>query len=238
MSIRVMSRAWDHSAHCGSELLMLLAIADFADDEGRAYPAVPTLAAKCRMSARNANMLLTKLRESGELEIRIGAGPRGTNMYRIRLTAPLKPASSLTPEAHFTPEAAFTLKPASPTPEAGFPIPLKPASDEPSLNHQEPKKKRERLSPPVAASSLLIDVEPDLFADWEQVRKAKRVGPVTETVVKLLRSEAAKAGKTVQQALETCCMRGWASFNAEWAGASSTAKPAVLAADDVFTGKS
>jgi hypothetical protein len=95
------------------------------------------------MSPRNANLLLAKLRESGELDVSVGTGPRGTNSYRIRLPAvplksasPLKPASP--PEAACTPEVAFTLKPASPTPEAGFPNPLKPASDEPSLNHQEP----------------------------------------------------------------------------------------------------
>lgn len=159
MSVRIMSRVWDYSAHDGTELLMLLAIADFADDEGRAYPAVGTLATKCRMSPRNANLLLAKLRESGELEVSIGTGPRGTNSYRIRQPAaplkspsPLKPAS--TPEALFTPEAPFTLKPSTPPPEAGFPKPLKPASDKPSMNHQEPsstsaRRTRRTGTPPV-----------------------------------------------------------------------------------------
>lgn len=50
MSIRTMARVWDQSQHSGSELLMLLALADFADDDGNSYPAVPTLAAKCRMT--------------------------------------------------------------------------------------------------------------------------------------------------------------------------------------------
>ena len=49
-----MARVWDKSRHAGSELLMLLAIADFADDDGKAYPAVSTLATKCRMTGRNA----------------------------------------------------------------------------------------------------------------------------------------------------------------------------------------
>lgn len=132
-----MSRVWDLSAHGGTELLMLLAIADFADDDGRAYPAVGTLAIKCRMSPRNANLLLAKLRDSGELEVSVGAGPRGTNSYRIKLpVAPLKCASPLKPAS--ASEGAFTLKAASSTPEAGFPKPLKPASDKPSLNRQEP----------------------------------------------------------------------------------------------------
>jgi len=49
MSVRSIGRVWDHSAASGSFLLMLLAIADFADDDGNAYPSVPTLARKCRM---------------------------------------------------------------------------------------------------------------------------------------------------------------------------------------------
>jgi hypothetical protein len=130
MSVRTMAKVWERSRHAGSELLMLLAIADFADDDGKAYPAVTTLADKCRMTSRNANLILASLRRSGELVVRQNEGPKGTNLYQI-VHAP-------TPEAGFTPEERFTLKPASPTPEAGFLKPLKPASDEPSVNHQEP----------------------------------------------------------------------------------------------------
>lgn len=129
MSVRTMARVWDHSQHSGSGLLMLLAIADFADDDGRAYPAVATLATKCRMTSRNVNLILAELRKSGELEVMQNAGPRGTNMYVIR-TATLKNSSPLN---HSSP-----LKESSSTPEALFPSPLKSASDEPSVNHQEP----------------------------------------------------------------------------------------------------
>ena len=48
MSVRMIAAVWDRSAHAGNALLMLLAIADFADDEGRAFPSVSTLAKKCR----------------------------------------------------------------------------------------------------------------------------------------------------------------------------------------------
>ena len=238
MSIRVMSRAWDHSAHCGSELLMLLAIADFADDEGHAYPAVPTLATKCRMSARNANMLLAKLRESGELEIRIGAGPRGTNMYRIRLTAPLKPASSLASEAHFTPEAAFTLKPASPTPEAGFPIPLKPASDESSLNRHEPEEGRAKRSPTASRGSRLSQ-DWSLPDEWRTFALKERpdLDPV-KTAERFKDFWIAKAGKEAVKLEWFATWRNWVRSERPPAGASSKDKPAVLAADDVFTGQS
>lgn len=37
MSVRKMAEVWEHSHHAGTHLLMLLAVADFADDDGRAY---------------------------------------------------------------------------------------------------------------------------------------------------------------------------------------------------------
>ena len=36
MSVRTMAKVWESSRHAGSDLLMLLAIADFADDDGNA----------------------------------------------------------------------------------------------------------------------------------------------------------------------------------------------------------
>jgi hypothetical protein len=87
MSVRSMARVWEGSKHSGTELLMLLAIADFADDAGRAYPSISTLAAKCRTKPRYAMVLLEALTASGELEVRKNAGPIGrggrTNLYRI-----------------------------------------------------------------------------------------------------------------------------------------------------------
>lgn len=107
MSVRCSKRVWDESKHSGTELLMLLAIADFADDDGNAYPSVTTLAKKCRTTARHANRLLVALRDSGELEIRLHEGPRGANRYRIAFEG-MTPTSPLT---HTSP-----LTPASPTP--------------------------------------------------------------------------------------------------------------------------
>lgn len=88
MSVRVMHEVWDRSQQSGSALLMLLAIADNANDECEAWPAVSTLAKKCRMTERNARMLLRQLVEAGELEIQEGAGAQtrygNTNLYIIR----------------------------------------------------------------------------------------------------------------------------------------------------------
>lgn len=89
MSISVMSEVWNKSQHSGSELLMLLAIADFSDDHGKAYPSVNTLSNKCRMSRRNAQYVINILKCSGELTVSINKGPppKFPNLYRINLNA-------------------------------------------------------------------------------------------------------------------------------------------------------
>lgn len=60
------------------------------------------------------------------------------------------------------------------------------------------------------------DVSNDIFQDYLKIRKAKK-SPWTPTAQKLMRSEADKAGISLQEAMEICCARGWVGFKAEWA---------------------
>lgn len=70
MSVRCMARVWENSAHKGSNLLLLLAVADYAHDDGtNAFPRIETLATKTRLSERSVTRLLGKLVKSGELRI-------------------------------------------------------------------------------------------------------------------------------------------------------------------------
>lgn len=78
-----MSRVWDESPRKGSALLLLLAIADFANEHGEAWPSVDTLANKCRMSRRNVQTLASELAKDGDITIDENAGPRGCNIYRL-----------------------------------------------------------------------------------------------------------------------------------------------------------
>jgi hypothetical protein len=85
MSIKIMTKVWAESEQKGSALLLLLAIADHADDNGRAYPSVDALAEKIRMTPRNTQFLLRKIEQSGELIVEPNAGPRGCNVYTISI---------------------------------------------------------------------------------------------------------------------------------------------------------
>lgn len=79
-----MSQVWEHSKASGSALLVLLAVSDFANDSGVAFPAVETLATKARMSERNCRYALDSLVATGELAIERNAGPRGCNLFRVQ----------------------------------------------------------------------------------------------------------------------------------------------------------
>ena len=84
MSIRVLTRVWANSKASGGDLLVLLAIADHANDSGEAWPSVPVLAQRSRLSDRQTRRVLGRLEESGELKrIRSNGGRNRSNRYQI-----------------------------------------------------------------------------------------------------------------------------------------------------------
>lgn len=90
MSIRVMTDVWAYADCSGSELLVLLALADFSDDNGRnIYPSMQTLATKARLSVKQARRVVQNLVKLNLIEIvEVGGWDRGrnrSNAYRIIL---------------------------------------------------------------------------------------------------------------------------------------------------------
>ena len=236
MSIPFSNAVWAQSKMSGGELLMLLALADMADEHGTAWPAVATLAKRCRVSSRQANRSLAKLQSAGELEARRNEGRYGTNIYRILLQPGMTPASSLpiaaaltppssppdtnvtpgaciSPDAHVSPDLQVTLTPMSVTPDTAVTRPLTPVSPKSSVNHQEPESKKVRERATAAAKPDVVDQQ--VWNDWLALRKAKRA-PVTDTVLKEAHSEAAKAGLTLESFLRVWCARGSQGLQADW----------------------
>lgn len=134
MSIKVITHVWEQSKQKGSALLMMLAIADNANDEGEAWPSLKTLAHKTRMSKRNAQMVIKKLEESGELAVkerREKDSDNETNLFTINVPWRTKPAKSQRQGVKSTSpgsEADYI-----PGGEAHFMPGVKPTSPKPSL---------------------------------------------------------------------------------------------------------
>ena len=81
MSVRLMANVWD-AALPPHLKLVLLAVADHANDEGWAYPGQRSLAAKCGMAERTVRGHLATLAEQGWLQVQ-RRGRTTTNLYRV-----------------------------------------------------------------------------------------------------------------------------------------------------------
>lgn len=65
MSLRLMSRVWSSAPYAGDQLLILLAMADFANDEGFFFASKATLAKKCRCTPEYVRLTLKKFIDDG-----------------------------------------------------------------------------------------------------------------------------------------------------------------------------
>lgn len=81
MSVHVTSWCWKSSAASGSTLLVALALADQADDDGLCWPSVKYLATKTRMSERAVQDRVRALVDAGEVTRLPRAGR--SNHYRF-----------------------------------------------------------------------------------------------------------------------------------------------------------
>jgi len=95
VSIKVSSLVWEHAPVGGSDLLVLLALADFANDEGtNAWPSHATLARKARLSEERIRHVLRSLQKRGLILVDVQAGGPATlrrdrrpNVYTLNLAA-------------------------------------------------------------------------------------------------------------------------------------------------------
>ena len=134
MSIEASNAVWKYSRQKSGPLLVLLALADYINTEGNAWPAVSTLAHKTRMSKRNAQRCLRTLVKAGELEIQKNQGRRGSNIYRIRLLN----NESNSCDAHVTGDAGVAKAVSSASPTGDISV---------AQSVSEPKKERTPIVP-------------------------------------------------------------------------------------------
>lgn len=84
-----MTKVWDcPDVGGGSELLALLALADWSDDDGRCWPSIAAVAKKVRLKPRQAQRVIHKLIKNGLVIVAgnsNGGAPGTTRQYRINL---------------------------------------------------------------------------------------------------------------------------------------------------------
>jgi hypothetical protein len=85
MSIKVMTRVWEHAPHKESTLLVLLALADYADDNGICWPDVASVAKKARITDRRVIDIIRSLEDDGSIAFSKGGGRGRRSCYAVLL---------------------------------------------------------------------------------------------------------------------------------------------------------
>jgi hypothetical protein len=83
VSIKVTNWVWRRSEARNGARLVMLALADRADDDGLAWPSIDDLCERTQLSPRAVQKGIAKLVEIGELQVESGGGRRVRNRYRI-----------------------------------------------------------------------------------------------------------------------------------------------------------
>lgn len=84
MSIKIMQEVWQSAPVSGGTLLVLLAIADSADETSRTcFPGIENLAHKARLSERQVKRVIAELTDLAIIHVDRNASPFKTNLYRI-----------------------------------------------------------------------------------------------------------------------------------------------------------
>jgi hypothetical protein len=83
VSVKVWNWVWARSESRNGARLVMLALADRADDNGVAWPSIDDLAERTRLTPRAVQKGIAKLVEIGELDVENGGGRHRSNRYRI-----------------------------------------------------------------------------------------------------------------------------------------------------------
>ena len=108
MSVKYMHRVWTNSQAKGAVLLLMLAIADNANDSGMAWPGNVYLARKMRMSERQVRRLID-ICELDLKELQVRRRPGKSNIYRILTPDKMSMGEISTPDiSDVTPDISDT----------------------------------------------------------------------------------------------------------------------------------
>jgi hypothetical protein len=234
MSIKVMSWVWDHSRSKKIPRLVLLAIADCANDEGRdAYPSMAKLVQKTGVTERAVQTAILELSKLGELVVNRNGGPSGCNRYRVIMSAPPKaptPAESAPPQNLHPAESAVSQteeapQVSTPNPAESAP-PRRKCTPPQNLRHPpaesapgtvlEPSVSQEPKNPSSSEPTRRPDVETICthLADWIEANGSRRP-TITKSWRRSARLLLDADHRTVEQVIKAI---DWCQNDTFWRG--------------------
>lgn len=205
MSMRLMVQAMNCEVGNPARKLVLLKLADNANDDGICFPSYQYIADKCEMTRRSAISHIEYLIKMGLVSKKERKNKDGSisNLYFLHLEQGSENFAlggeniSLGSE-NFAPGGSENISPR--TSHSLEPV-------------NEPKKTTQK-----SESEILLErfgITGQLAKDFIAHRKTKR-GAISETQLSRLQKQADKAGISICEAVEICIERNWQGFNASW----------------------
>jgi hypothetical protein len=232
MSVKATTWAWYDSKAEGADLLVLLALADFADESGRCFGSWGTMQKKTKLARSTIARCIKRLEASGELTAIEGAKTlNGRNLATVwqlpvkgrcqnetGVSVTLPPSDSDT-----TPGVSVTLPPSdSDTPTQSNvlkrSLTTAPAISSPShpISEKEAPKPKRATAPKFDPASILLPHGPGFQKWWLHFIEHRsnpikgRRNPLTPLAAKIILGELAAVNE--QQAVESikkCIAAGW-----------------------------
>ena len=205
MSMRLMVQAMNCEVGNPARKLVLLKLADNANDDGVCFPSYQYIADKCEMSKRSAISHIDDLIKMGLVTKKARKNKDGSsaNLYLLHLEQGSEKSALGGENISLGSE-----KSAPGGSEKSAPITSH--SLEPVTESKKTTQKSE--------SEMLLEqfgITGQLAKDFIAHRKTKR-GAISETQLSRLQKQADKAGISICEAVEICIERNWQGFNASW----------------------
>lgn len=198
-----MNQVWRKAQYAGGELLVLLALADWADDDGRCWPSLIAMATKARLSKRQVCRIVSRLRDDGVLSRVAGNGRGNRTHYQIKSDVLSPFMRSRKSDADDTVSTAERVTSAH-TKGDICDLPLIGTVKEPSI-------KTKTTTTPQAAFVLPDFIPSTEWNAWLEVRKRKRAADTVyamQLAVKKLR-EYQQRGFSPKDVLDQSILRSW-----------------------------
>ena len=205
MSMRLMVQAMNCEVGNPARKLVLLRLADNANDDGICFPSYQYIADKCEMTRRSAISHIEYLIKMGLVSKKERKNKDGSisNLYFLHLEQGSENFAlggenislgsenfALGGSENISPRTSHSLEPVN-----------------------EPKKTTQK-----SESEMLLEqfgITGQLAKDFIAHRKAKK-GVINQTQLNRLQKQADKAGISICEAVEICIERNWQGFNASW----------------------
>ena len=233
MSMMLMVQAL--KAKVGSPLrkLVLVKLADQANDDGECWPSYQSIAEACEMSRRTVISHIEWLEENGFLRRNYRKSKEGLSRSNVFVLTIESGANTAPQGANNSPRGANAAPPsgenfapgganAAPIETVNESISFESVNESGGAPARAPVPREPSPPPPAKpprfeplSALLALGVDEQVARDWLDVRKAKRA-PLKQTALDDVVAEAHKAGISVAQAVRICAARGWQGFRASW----------------------